>query len=144
MPETLVASSRRYCLLTLKLVLLCGNPALLEPFFSDRSDRSDSEVMEAIFSTVPRDRWSITPIGRTPPGVQRNLHNPPDAGPAWFGVSTALFAVASFFFGLRLYSKGFLLKKFTVDDCKRTMHAALLAFLTLSVLCAISFVGFET
>ena len=67
---------------------------------------------------IPSYILDETPAMVAPDGLTSNLINPPDILVTSFAASTVGLAMTLFFFGIRMFTKCFLLKKLYIEDCK--------------------------
>lgn len=70
----------------------------------------------AQLSQIPHSMWSQIPVGKPPPGQMPNLQSPVDAAPGLIAGASVLLAIMLFFYGIRAYSKLFIIKKAQWDD----------------------------
>jgi hypothetical protein len=60
---------------------------------------------------------AMIPAGSPPPGVTPNLINPSSDGYILLTVGSVMMGIMLIFAGLRFYTKIFIVKKLTLDDC---------------------------
>ena len=65
----------------------------------------------------PPALWSLIPAAEPPLGVQSNLTNPEDRGYIILVMGFVLLALMLFFYSIRMYTKLFVVRKSTWDDC---------------------------
>ena len=70
---------------------------------------------QLIYNT-PKNILDHIPAAPAPPGLVSNLINPIDKGPTLAAAATAFATTAYLFVLVRVYNKGFLVRKATLDD----------------------------
>lgn len=69
-----------------------------------------------LLAEIPPALLDELPALLPPPGVNPNYENPENKGPALAAVATVLSCLAVLFYGVRVYTKGFVVRKATWDD----------------------------
>lgn len=67
---------------------------------------------------IPQSMWGQIPAAKPPPGQQNNLINPTDQGPSFIAGASVLYGIMLLFFGIRVYVKGFIIRRINWDDCE--------------------------
>ena len=67
---------------------------------------------------LPPSVLNSLPALSPPPGVQRNYIDPEDRGRVLTSVATVLFCLSTSFFLNRVYTKIFIIRKASWDDCE--------------------------
>ena len=71
-----------------------------------------------LLSDIPPALLDELPALLPPPGVQPNFANPEDHGPALAAVATVLAFFTLVSYGVRMYTKVFIVRRTTWDDCE--------------------------
>lgn len=82
------------------------------------------------FSPESLDVLSNSPAIQPPAGVESNFSNPENRNPLLLVVTSLLFGIMGIFFLIRVYTKSFIVRKYSWDDCKSNLFIAMTGNMT--------------